>query len=276
MHKSSACFCGTVRNCAPFLDRVLANIELLASECFQNYSIIIFYDESSDSSLKLLMDYQKKNQGHVFIHVNHEFLSQYRTWNLAKARNFCVNFALQRFPSYDFLIMMDMDDVNCKNVRPTVLGNYLQRTDWDALSFNTMPNYYDTWALSIYPYCFSHNHFERNGEIAEDMRKYVSRLLEMLPKKSILPCISAFNGFAIYRAAKIKNCAYDGKLNLTKIPRDFILNHQEKVKSKIFFKSLGHIDPSKEDCEHRLFHIDMICKNKAKICISPEVLFVSH
>jgi hypothetical protein len=105
------------------------------------------------------------------------------------------------------------------------------------------------------------------------MRKYVSDSLQNLPNNSLLPCISAFNGFAIYRKTKITNCNYDGQLNLTKIPRDYIFNHEKKVKSKIVFKNLGHIDPSKEDCEHRLFHIDMIYKNNAQICISPEILF---
>jgi hypothetical protein len=51
--------------------------------------------------------------------------------------------------------MMDFDDVNCKNVRPEILQKYLLRNDWDALSFNSRPKYYDIWALSIYPYCFS-------------------------------------------------------------------------------------------------------------------------
>lgn len=273
--KPSACFCGTVRNCAPFLERVLANIELLGSQCFQQFCIIIFYDESSDSSLNMLLEYQKLHPERVIIHVNHKLLSPYRTWNLANARNFCVNFAFQHFPSYEFLVMMDMDDVNCKKARPEILAKYLERNDWDALSFNTMPTYYDTWALSIYPYCFSHNHFERNGEIAEEMRKYVSELLHKLPQNCLLPCISAFNGFAVYRKTKIANCVYDGQFNLTKIPRNYIFNHEEKVKSKILLKNLGHIDPSKEDCEHRLFHIDMIYKNKAQICVSPEILFVN-
>jgi hypothetical protein len=274
--KPSACFCGTVRNCAPFLERVLANIEILGTQCFQQFCIIIFYDESSDSSLKILLDYQKLYPKHVFIHVNHELLSPYRTWNLANARNFCVQFAFQHFPSYDFLIMMDMDDVNCKNVRPKVLDKYLERNDWDALSFNTMPTYYDTWALSIYPYCFSHNHFERNGEVADEMRRYVTEMLNAMPSNQLLPCISAFNGFCIYRREKIKNCKYDGHFSLTKVPKDYIFTHGEKVKSKIVCKHFGHIDASKEDCEHRLFHISAIQKNQARICISPEKLFVNN
>lgn len=278
-----ACFCGTVRNCGQYLQKVLNNIDLLGNECFEEYSVLIFYDDSKDDSLPQLLQYQQNffalkkqvpKRFQVYIHVNHETLYPHRTWNLAKARNFCVDYVLKHFPSYEFMIMMDMDDVNSKTVFPETLKQYLHRADWDALSFNTMPVYYDTWALSIYPYCFSHNHFEGNAKQATEMRSYVNSLLGNLPKGKLLPCISAFNGFAIYRLSKIINCKYEGMLNLNKIPKEYISSHGEKVKSKLAFHNLGHIDPAKEDCEHRMFHIDMSLKNNAQIRISPEKLFL--
>ena len=58
--------------------------------------------------------------------------------------------------------MMDFDDVNCKEVEINTLKKYLKREDWDGLSFNTSPDYYDIWGLSIWPYCFSYNHFINN------------------------------------------------------------------------------------------------------------------
>ena len=58
---------------------------------------------------------------------------------------------------------MDFDDVNCKEVKTEVLLKYILRNDWDALSFNTTPKYYDIWGLSIYPFCFSYNHFKNSG-----------------------------------------------------------------------------------------------------------------
>ena len=55
------CFCGTVRNCSPYLEKNFQNIEIL-SQLFEDYEIIIVYDKSSDNSLEILKNYlfQKK------------------------------------------------------------------------------------------------------------------------------------------------------------------------------------------------------------------------
>ena len=54
------CFCGTVRNCAPYLEKNLQNIEII-SQLFEDYEIIIVYDKSDDNSLEILKQYQEKN-----------------------------------------------------------------------------------------------------------------------------------------------------------------------------------------------------------------------
>ena len=80
---------------------------------------------------------------------------------------------------------MDFDDVNCKEVKPDVLLKYLVRNDWDALSFNTIPKYYDIWALSIYPYCFSYAHFEDTPLHNYDViQNYIDNKLENLEKEN--------------------------------------------------------------------------------------------
>jgi hypothetical protein len=76
--------------------------------------------------------------------------------------------------------MMDYDDVNCKKVNPEILAKYLNRSDWDALSFQTDPEYYDIWALSIRPFNFSYNHFNNSVEYYYIMQKYVTELLNKL------------------------------------------------------------------------------------------------
>jgi len=44
-------FCGPVKNCGPFLDKVLSNIEKMAT-LFENYVILLFYDTSTDNTLE--------------------------------------------------------------------------------------------------------------------------------------------------------------------------------------------------------------------------------
>jgi hypothetical protein len=265
------CICGPVKNCGPFLDKVFENIEKIGA-LFEEYKLVIFYDKSNDNTLIKLKEYQSKNPNfHLYVNTNE--VSEYRTIRLAYARNFCVNYIKQTLPDYPFFIMMDFDDVNCKNVNPKILQNYLNRTDWDALSFNTSPNYYDIWGLSIFPYCFSYNHFENNVEQYGKIQRYITNRLKYIKSGELLKCISSFNGLSIYRTNKFSNCYYDGKVNLKLIPQNFMTAHMKVAKSKIIFKDYGHIKGNVEDCEHRAFHVQGINKNNAKIMISPEILF---
>jgi hypothetical protein len=171
--------------------------------------------------------------------------------------------------------MMDFDDVNCKEVNPTILQKYLNRDDWDGLSFNTTPMYYDIWALSIYPYAFSYNHFE-NTEIHNysTIQNFITKKLNSLKPNELLPCISSFNGFSIYRTNKFLRTYYDGNIRLDLIPKHYINAHARASKSALIFPDYGHVKADKEDCEHRAFHVQAINNDNAKICITNDVLFI--
>jgi glycosyltransferase involved in cell wall biosynthesis len=165
------CICGPVRNCGIFLDKVFENIEKIGT-LFEDYEILIFYDPSNDNTLTKLKEYQQKNT-RLKLYINTLLCSKYRTHRLAIARNFCLDYVKSLdLNAYPFFIMMDFDDVNSKEVKPEILQKYLTRDDWDGLSFNTTPKYYDIWALSIYPYCFSYNHFE-NGA-TDNFKAYIN------------------------------------------------------------------------------------------------------
>ena len=84
---------------------------------------------------------------------------------------------------------------------------------------------------------------------------------------------SSFNGFAIYRREKFIGCYYDGRVRLDLFPKEYIIAHSRAQKSKLVYKDYGHIKGRYEDCEHRAFHMEAITKNKARIMISPEVIF---
>jgi hypothetical protein len=176
---------------------------------FDNYTILIYYDHSSDDSLQILKDYQEQNQN-MILYVNKNPVSPFRTHNIAVARNFCLDYVKQHQSVFPYFIMMDMDDVNCKELKVEPLAKHLLRDDWDALSFNTRPAYYDIWGLSIWPYCFSYNHFENNVQFYDIIQKYITQMLEKLEPGALLPCISSFNGLSIYRTHKFLNTSYDG------------------------------------------------------------------
>jgi hypothetical protein len=267
------CICGPVRNCGIFLDKVLENVEKIG-DLFDDYEILIFYDKSDDNTLSKLKNYQQKNS-RLKLYINKTLVSKFRTHRLAYARNFCLNYVksldLNENP---FFIMMDFDDVNCKNVRPEILKKYLSRNDWDGLSFNTLPKYYDIWALSIYPYCFSYNHF-KNGPNHNyyTIQNYIVDKLNKLESGKLLKCISSFNGFSIYRTAKFMNTTYDGRIRVDLLPKNYIMAHAKAANSSLIFPDYGHVKGEFEDCEHRAFHVQAINNDNAKIMITKDVLF---
>jgi hypothetical protein len=267
----NCCICGTVRNCGPYLDKVFENI-LKISTIFKKYEIIIFYDNSTDNSIERLEYYKSKIKNLKFYQNKHS-LSKFRTHNLANARNYLLNYVKAKQHKFDFFIMMDMDDVNAKDCNINVLKYYLNRTDWDGLSFNTDPMYYDIWALSKQPFTFSYNHFPNNNKYHKLIGKYMDMLLKKIPEDKLLSCISSFNGFSIYRTNKFMNTKYDGFPRPELLPPHLLNMHKQIMKSNIIYKIYPTVDGRVEDCEHRAFHISAIQNSHAKIRISPKVLF---
>ena len=159
MIKGKCCICGTVKNCAPFLEKVFKNIETIG-KIFDDYKIIISYDNSVDDSLAILRKFQHVYTEKLILHIGTEPLSEYRVYNIAKARNQGLDIIRSQFPDYEYFIMIDCDNICASPVKLESLLYYLViNTEWDALTFNKTP-YYDLWALSKYPYSFSCMHFK--------------------------------------------------------------------------------------------------------------------
>ena len=268
----NCCICGPVKNCGPYLNKVLENIEKIGS-LFDDYKIVLYYDKSSDDSLEILKKYQLKNPKLLF-YINKIPTSRFRTHNIAKARNFCLNYIRNNKSIFPYFIMMDFDDVNCKELNLDLLKKSLKREDWDGLSFNTSPFYYDIWALSIKPYYFSYLHFKQSNIFNHDsLKKYIDYLLKKIPKDNLLSCLSAFNGFSIYRTNKFLDTYYDGRIRVDLLPKIFINESSKATKSKIIYKKYDIVDGRYEDCEHRAFHLQAIKNSGARIMISPQILF---
>lgn len=267
------CICTPVKNCEQYLNKIFQNMELMGS-LFEEYVILIYYDASNDNSLQKIIDFQKRNS-RVFFYVNKKPLSSYRTHNITKARNYCIEQIKQKYNHYEYFIMMDSDDVCCSDINIDLLKRSIAREDWDALSFNK-PFYYDSWALSIKPYFVSYRHFdltsEKTGSLCGTMSNYVQELLKRLPSGKLLQCCSAFCGFAIYRTSKFLNCKYSGVFSTRFFPKQLLELNMQVVNARIGFHNEIERTPM-EDCEHRYFHLEAIQKNNARIRISPEVLF---
>jgi len=269
----NVCICGPVLNCGEYLPKVFENIEKIVS-LFDDYKIIIFYDQSSDNTLEFLINYQKKNSKLIF-YINRQSISPFRTHRIAHARNVCLQYVKDNQDIFPYFIMMDMDNVNAKNINLDCIKNNINRTDWDGLSFNSFPHYYDIWALSIWPYCFSYNHFNFNYKYHTIIRNYVIKKLSKLKPGQLLPCISSFNGLSIYKTKKFINSNYDGRVRKDLFPNSFISAHANAQNSRggLVYRNYGNIKGKYEDCEHRSFHQSARIKSNARIMISPNILF---
>ena len=261
MISGKCCICGTVKNCGPFLNKVFKNIETIG-KIFDNYQIIIAYDHSNDNSLEILQHYQSKHNN-LILHIETEPQTPYRTHNIARARNKCLDIIRNNFNNYEYFIMIDCDDVCSNSVNLQYILYYLNvNTEWDALSFNKQP-YYDTWALSKYPYVFSNMHFKN----PEGYGTFIEKIIKETPKGTLIPCLSGFNGFAIYRTNKFISYFYDPKPRLDLIPKHLIAKNIQLC-GPMYLKDKGAI----VDCEHRSFHL-MAVNDGARIRIAPEVIF---
>ena len=221
----------------------------------------------------------KANYNIEIINCNSNFNT--RVENICNARNSILQYIrsiTRNQVAYDYLIMMDCDNISCERMNTEVIKYYLNRNDWDALSFN-LPDYYDIFALSIDPYIHSCWHWKNDKgcqvtEVIDIMKEYVNYKLSTIKKTDLLTCLSAFNGFAIYRNEKFNDCNYgcDHSYNMKFLDTSIGNKWLEKNMNAINNKYMLRFD-EKQDCEHRIFHLEAIYKNNAKIMISPLSIF---
>jgi len=259
----SCVICGTVRNCARYLKNIFINMKKIGT-LFNKYHIIICYDNSFDNSLFLINEFAKKNPN-VIVHNNTDVLFKERTENLSKARNTYLNIIREKFIDYDYFIVMDCDNVCSSPIQLNTLKFHLSQSNkWDGLTFNKT-FYYDTWALSINP-LYINCHWFYNYNI---YTKYISNLLKRCNSNNYVSCLSSFNGFAIYKTSFFINGIYSDKTidNLKYIPKQKINYNFYLLRNKIKPKLRS------DDCEHKIFHYEAVLKNKARLKISPNILF---
>jgi len=269
----SVYICGCVLNCEKYLKNVLKNIHKIGS-LFHNYKVIIAYDKSYDNSYQIL-----KDSMNTTVLINENKMSKYRTENISNARNSILQFIREdNNDQYKYFIMLDLDNVSDKSIHLHVLENYLvNNQDWDALSFNRK-DYYDIWALSIYPFVTSCWHWGYkqmdSNYVVEIMKEYISDILKNMDKSKLLECYSAFNGFSIYRKDKFINCKYSNNIYKSHqlISNNDLYDNITEL-NKITGRNNSMYLNLFEDCEHRYFHMSAIKKNNAKIVISPLYLF---
>ena len=249
IQKSRLVIAGCAQNTDKYLKSVFDNIYKI-TPFFLEYKIILFENDSQDNTYYTLKKYAEGDSNIVMVsEKNIPIRKNLHPQRVAYCRNRLLSNITRYCPDYDYLVMIDMDDV-CAH--PINIGNFLNVFNnpiWDAVSFNRSV-YYDIWALRFG--AFTRNCW--NLQTYKECARYITQIRQQIENKlkyvAMFPVESAFGGFAIYKIDKIKNCVYDGR-------------NRERI------RGLRHL----EDCEHVEFHKQMREKNNAQIYICSKKLF---
>jgi hypothetical protein len=277
MNINIAC-CLCVKNCYKFLPKIFDNLDLLSKE-FKNFNVIFVYDNCNDKSNILLNKYKATCNYNFYLINNINNKSPYRTVRIADARNKCLDIIFNTIKNIDFHFMIDSDDVNTSKWNIDIIKKYLITDDWDSISFNR-EKYYDIWALLYDNYkhhCWGYKDSIVSHKICDHMQEDIQNKLnnsnesnESENKEELIECLSAFNGFAIYRTNKFNNILYDGLYENIKT----LINDDERNETVLFLKNIFpdlsiEIDENTvEHCEHVYYHLSSIKYNNARIRIS--------
>lgn len=275
-------FC--IRDCGKYLKSIFANINRL-KPYFNKTTCVFVYDNCKDDSEKKLKEYQETHDNVIVFH-NKGNNSPLRTVRIANSRNVNVNILYHQLPDTDFHIVVDADERNADPWDLDVILSSFARDDWDCLSFNR-PVYYDIWALLFDQYkhhCwgFGKMSLPLSKKVVKLIEKDVSERLAALPEGELMPCYSAFNGFAIYRTPVFKGLVYDG---LYKNVRPFFTDQErldtlEHIKQQLSVKDARKLKLDdgvimKEQADHVYYHLSAIRDKAARIRISPRNLFIN-
>ncbi len=231
----SAVFAGCARDCAPYLDGVLANMEVVARQ-FAHSAFVFVENDSSDATSARLSAFGERLANFQLLQlpglVERHLM---RSERLAVARNAYLD-AIRRSPlrEFDYLFVYDMDEMNAARapVEPVLSAiEFLDAAPERAAVFaNQTGYYYDLYALrhreycpldpweEVFDYVFSH----RVSDTVAFDATYAKRLFELDRARPPLEVDSAFGGLGIYRmhyalqghyaGIRPKTCLADGRL----------------------------------------------------------------
>lgn len=206
---------GCVRDCGKHLNesalRKLMKIERLFKEC----AFIYIQNDSKDNSPQVLNAWKSEfDRFDVFHYDKMDANLPERTQRLAFCRNTLVQKAFELYPDYDYLLMMDMDDVfDGRDVSSFVSPFKYDLNSWDAMATAfSSENYYDTWCLRVEGEiefdCWEYIHVKKITEYWRVCREFQKPIPMTLEKP--LRVLSAYAGAIYYKLKSIQGCTFVG------------------------------------------------------------------
>ena len=226
---------GSMRNCSEHFFTIVSNIELFKS-CFNKICVIILEDASTDNTRKLLQNWIKEPSKNI---IKYSILSDCGDGDFSSKSHriaHCKNAILEHittknlYEQYTHAIDCEFNDLWCINF-DGVCDSF--RHTWDAIScVGKNKQYYDYNTLCCEPSIFNKELLgciKREKNIEEYMTQFTFLLKDT---KDLIKVNSAFNGLAIYKLEKLKNCRYGS----------YITCKECENKNQECFKESNHTD----------------------------------
>ncbi len=238
---------------------------------FNKIKFIISYDKSSDNTLGLLNEINIPNVDVIILNYINNVGGLQRTKRYANARNLILDEIRNNYSSIPYFIMLDINEYTIDTkIDIDLIQNIMQRNDWDAICFNRSSGFSDIWSLSYDPYIYSVLHFQSWNRVAEKVREEIANLIleyRMNKSSELIPVLSAYNGFMIYRTHLFINSSYESEIDKTLFPDGSI----EKEVELVGFNIANH---TINESEHRPFHLKAVRDNNVRIRICPKFLMI--
>ncbi len=257
-----AVIAGCARNSARDLPFVLRNIERIAG-VFKQSRVVICENDSVDGTLDILKQWSAKTNLKCYI-LSEPLRLRPRVLRIAWARNRILEcIRLHALDSYDYLVMMDMDEVNKRISLRGFLTSFNYPFDWDVMCANQLDYYYDFFALrtdkyDINPWGPAERHRWADGtDLSLWFEPDVAGGKRIPVNSDPIPVLSCFGGLGIYRMSSIEGVTYKPERVLNEDGSQFT-----------------HPDTGIDeyDCEHASFHKQMRDRHGAKIYINPRMI----
>jgi hypothetical protein len=203
MRNSSVVICSMVRDAEAYLPHTTTLLFNLA-HLFKSYHIILYENDSVDSTKELLRNLGEDNKNVTVISENLNLpklgagTDEFRVNAMAHMRNRYLDVVKSEFLTTDFLIVLDAD---IKVVDFNGIAQSFGLSPWDIMTSNGLDVYkneliyYDIFTLVK-------DNVLMNGVIH----------LPFKPFTDLEKVDSAFGGLAIYRTEVVKDCKYEVRL----------------------------------------------------------------